>query len=313
MSDVDVDAQEWRWRWRWRLSLSLSVLTLLQPLCAQLHKQTKLVLPSAQTQANTCSHTHTLLLTLSHAHTLTHARWELVARILSFVYALELFIYVCKYTLFGSSAACVCLSVYLFSGQSALFCSPLPHLLSLNLWLALSFWLIKWLSNGEWVCWVACRLSAGQLSAALECCCYTRNISMSFTICLVYCRSSFCFSVLVFGFLVSFSVRFVFVFIFVLFSFFYIGFCLFSLGFINAFEWSLLASLLYFSRISVDFIWFLWHFIYAFLRAPFSFLNDLGLMSHGRVVSVCCGSLWSTEGFIAWIYMYKQGNMTMIL
>lgn len=51
-------------------SLSLSVLTLLQPLCAQLHKQTKLVLPNPQTQANTCSHTVTH--TLSHTHTHTH-------------------------------------------------------------------------------------------------------------------------------------------------------------------------------------------------------------------------------------------------
>lgn len=112
MSDVDVDAQEWRWRLSSSssLSLSLSVLTLLQPLCAQLHKQTKLVLPSPQTQANTCSHTVTYTLSLhTQSHTLarwrTHARWELVAHILSFVYALELFIYVCKYTLFG----CVCM------------------------------------------------------------------------------------------------------------------------------------------------------------------------------------------------------------
>lgn len=161
---------------------------------------------------------HTLSLhTQSHTHARwrTHARWELVARILSFVYALELFIYVCKYTLFGCVCMLECVSFF-WPVCFVLFDPSLPHLLSLNLCLSLSFWLIKWLSNGEWVCWVACRLSAGQLSAALECCCYTRNISMSFTICLVYCRSSFRF--LVFGFLVSFSfVAFVFIFVFVFF------------------------------------------------------------------------------------------------
>lgn len=309
MSDVDVDAQEWRWRWRLSSSssLSLSVLTLLQPLCAQLHKQTKLVLPSPQTQANTCSHTvtHTLSLhTQSHTHARwrTHARWELVARILSFVYALELFIYVCKYTLFGCVCMFECVSFF-WPVCFVLFDPSLPHLLSLNLCLSLSFWLIKWLSNGEWVCWVACRLSAGQLSAALECCCYTRNISMSFTICLVYCRSSFRF--LVFGFLVSFSfVAFVFIFVFF--------WLLLSCGRIYKCIWMVSACLsaLFFPHFGWFYLIFMAFYIRIFARA--FFVSEWFGAYESRTGCVC-GSLWSTEGFIGWIFMYKQGNITMIL
>lgn len=175
MSDA-TRRQEWRWRWRWRRRCcshfalnSTSKRNLFSPMHTHTHAGKRL-----------------LTLSLRHTHTrwLTHARWELVARILSFVYALELFIHTYVNTL------CVCVWVFLF------FCgySAFVTLLALCLSLPLSFWLIKWLSNAEWVCcWVACRLSAGQLSAALECCCFrARNISMSFTICLVYyCRSSF--------------------------------------------------------------------------------------------------------------------------
>lgn len=298
MSDVDVDAQEWRWRWRLSssssssLSLSLSVLTLLQPLCAQLHKQTKLVLPSPQTQANTCSHTVTYTLSLhTQSHTLarwrTHARWELVAHILSFVYALELFIYVCKYTLFGCVCMFECVSFFwpvcfvLFPARplncstrrSRIFC------LSTSASLSASGSLSGCRMVSEYVEWlVACLPANWVLLLSVVVILVTFQWALRFALFIAAVLFVFGFRFSCFIFICCFCFYFCF-----LFSF---GFCFRAVGFINAFEWSLLVSLLYFSRNLVDFIWFLWHFIYAFLRAPFSFLNDLGLMSHGRVVCV---------------------------
>lgn len=159
---------------------------------------------------------------------------------------------------------CVCVWVFLF------FCgySAFVTLLALCLSLPLSFWLIKWLSNAEWVCcWVACRLSAGQLSAALECCCFrARNISMSFTICLVYyCRSSFRFSVLVF----------------------------FFVSLINAFECSV--SVL--SLCALFFPHFAWFYLILYgILFYFFFVYLLCLFEW-------CGDLWVTNGLFEWIIL----------
>lgn len=156
-----------------------------------------------------------------------------------------------------------------------MFCFPLA-LFFLILFVSLSFWLIKWLSYVEYV---EC-LSTGQLSGALECCC-TRNISMSFTICFVYCHS-FVYVILFFG-----SIRNIYK-------------CIWMARLTRCFIFRAFRLLLF------DF----YGIARIILCAPFLTVNDSGLMSHGRVVD---HNGVQKDLFVWYIHVYKQTSMAMKL
>lgn len=306
-SDADACRRRRRCRCRcWRCCTHFALnSTSKRNLFSPIHKH-KLTL--AHTQLLTLSHS-----THSHTHSLAYSRTlRTCCSHLSFVYALELFIYVCKYTLFGCVCMFECVSFFwpvcfvLFPARplncstrrSRIFC------LSTSASLSASGSLSGCRMVSEYVEWlVACLPANWVLLLSVVVILVTFQWALRFALFIAAVLFVFWFSVFLF------HIHLLLLFLF-LFSFYF--WLLPSCDRIYKCIWMVSACLsaLFFPHFGWFYLIFMAFYIRIFARA--FFVSEWFGAYESRTGCVW-GSLWSTEGFIGWIFMYKQGNMTMIL